>query len=124
MKEWLKKILLIGEVDSLDHIGMIHDSQIINDETKYLGGLRLAIVFNNLKSTTQFLGDRTKWRDWLKWLIKADQHDLKYKRTTWLKILGVLLKLWDEHNFSTIAKRYGRVINPFDNISVTPRLFK
>lgn len=91
MKEWIKKSVLIGEAHSFDHIGTMHDSHIVNEETKYLGGLRLAIEFNNSSSAAQFLGYKIRWRDWFKWLIRADQHELKYERTAWLKILGIPL---------------------------------
>ncbi|KAI3751227.1 hypothetical protein L2E82_22275 [Cichorium intybus] len=117
MNEWLKKRVLIGEAHSLDHIGTMHASGIVKEVTKYLGGLRLAIEFQNSTTASEFLGDESRWKDWFKWLIHADKQELNYERTAWLKILGVPLKLWDESNFSLIASRFGKVISPFDYIS-------
>ncbi|CAH1450255.1 unnamed protein product [Lactuca virosa] len=102
---------------SLDHMGTMHTLNIMKNETKYLGGLRLAIKFKYSVSAEEFLRDEKRWRDWFKWIVSADQHDLQYERIAWIKILGVPLALWDENNFSTIARRFGKVINPFDNIS-------
>lgn len=50
-------------------------------------------------------------------MARAYQHDLQYERTAWLKVLGLLLQLWDERNFSLIAKRSGRVVAPFNEIA-------
>ncbi|CAH1416883.1 unnamed protein product [Lactuca virosa] len=47
----------------------------------------------------------------------ADQFDQDYERVAWLKITGVPLQLWEENNFSIIASRYCKVLNPFDGIS-------
>ncbi|KAI3518329.1 hypothetical protein L1887_06934 [Cichorium endivia] len=58
-----------------------------------------------------------RWKDWFRSLIRADQQEIQYVRTAWLKILGLPLKLWDETNFSKIAERFGKVINPFNEIS-------
>ncbi|CAH1437071.1 unnamed protein product [Lactuca virosa] len=117
MNEWLKKSLLIGEAHSLDHIGTIHAMGILNDETKYLGGLRLAIHFGCSKDADVYLENKKHWKDWFKWIVRADQQELNYERMVWLKILGVPLNLWDEQNFSLIVSKFGRVISPFDNIA-------
>lgn len=117
MSEWIKKKVLLGEAHNFDHIGTMHFTNVVNEEIKYLGGLRVAIKFSSSVSVMEFLEDNTRWKNWFKWLIHADQQELQYERTTWLKILGVPLTLWDEDNFSNIARRYGRVVSPFDNIS-------
>ncbi|KAL4562130.1 hypothetical protein LXL04_034324 [Taraxacum kok-saghyz] len=116
MSEFLKKRILIGEAHSLDHIGTMHATQIMNSETKYLGGLRIAIEFDSSTKATQFMEDRSRWLDWFKRITRADQINLEFERMAWLKILGVPLDLWDKNNFFIIASKYGRVINPFDNI--------
>ncbi|CAH1433325.1 unnamed protein product [Lactuca virosa] len=117
MSDWIKKKVLAGEAHSFDHIGMMHVTNIVNEETKYLGGLHVAIELNRSVSAMEFLEGNTRWKDWFKWLIRAEQQELQYESTAWLKILGVPLTLWDEDNFSNIARRYGRIISPFDNIS-------
>ncbi|CAH1422924.1 unnamed protein product [Lactuca virosa] len=100
MSGWLrKKSILIGEAHSLDHMGTLHALGIISEETKYLGGLRIAIDFKCSKRANEFLEDESRWKDWFKWLGRSDQHDVRYGRIPWLKILGVPLEFWDEDNF-------------------------
>ncbi|CAH1447673.1 unnamed protein product [Lactuca virosa] len=116
MKEWLKKKTLIGEAHSLDHISNLPASLLRNDDTKYLGGLTIALGFSNSMDAREFLEDNNRWNEWFKWLMLADQEERPYERTAWLKILGLLLRLFDEENFSKIAGRFGKVISPFDKI--------
>ncbi|CAH1448572.1 unnamed protein product [Lactuca virosa] len=117
MRYWLKKGVLIGETHSLDHMANLHVLGIINEETKYLGGLKLAIHFRWSAEAKEYLEDKNRWQDWFKWLVMADQFDQDYERVAWLKITDVPLQLWEENNFSIIASRYGKVLNPFDGIS-------
>ncbi|CAH1415580.1 unnamed protein product [Lactuca virosa] len=117
MKDWLKKGVLIGESHSLDHMANLHTLGIIKEETKYLGGLKLAIHFRWSAEAKEYLEDKNRWQDWFKWLVMADQFHQDYERVAWLKITGVPLQLWEENNFSIIASRYGKVLNPFDGIS-------
>ncbi|CAH1438893.1 unnamed protein product [Lactuca virosa] len=116
MKGWLKKGVLIGETLSLDHMANLHASGIMKEETKYLGGLKLAIRFRWSVDANEYLKDKNRWNDWFKWPVNADQYDSDYERVAWLKIIGVPLPLWDEDNFSKIASRFGKVITPFDGI--------
>lgn len=116
MKEWIKKRVLIGVVHSLDHMGTLHATSIIKNETKYLGGVKLTIEFHCSVEDHEYLENKCGWKDWFKWLVRADQHEERYERIALLKILGVTLTLWDEDNFSKIASRFGKIINPFDNI--------
>ncbi|CAH1445351.1 unnamed protein product [Lactuca virosa] len=117
MNEWLKKCVLIGEAHSFDHIGSMPTSLLMNERTKYLGGLNEALGFSNSIETREFLEDKERWKDWFKWIIRANQQVLPYERTAWIKILGLPLHLWDEKNFSLIAGRFGRVIAPFNKLS-------
>ncbi|CAI9283159.1 unnamed protein product [Lactuca saligna] len=149
MKHWIQKTVLIGDVTtrlwlereeeernkekrcrakiqgeafSLDHIANLPASLLMNENTKYFGGLRIALKFNHSMDATQFLEDNTRWKDWFKKLSRADQYELPYERTAWLKILGLPIQLWEEENFNLIAQRFGRVINPFSHI-ITRRHF-
>ncbi|CAH1419817.1 unnamed protein product [Lactuca virosa] len=117
ISEWMKKKTLIGEAHSLDHIGSLTASILMNEKTKYLGGLNLALGFGDSTAAKEFLEDKTKWQDWFKWLMRADQYDLPYERTAWLKILGLPLRLFDEEKFSKIVMKFGKVIAPFDNVA-------
>ncbi|CAH1448108.1 unnamed protein product [Lactuca virosa] len=101
---------------SLDHIGNLPALPIGYVSTKYLGGIQIALCFDHSVEADEFLNDKARWRDWFTRLYRGDQQDIKYKRTAWLKILGLSLRLWDEDNFSAIASRFGRVIYPFDGI--------
>ncbi|CAI9300227.1 unnamed protein product [Lactuca saligna] len=73
MKHWIQKTVLIGEAFSLDHIANLPASLLMNENTKYLGGLRIALKFNHSMDATQFLEDNTRWKDWFKKLSSADQ---------------------------------------------------
>lgn len=48
---------------------------------------------------------------------RANKNAIQYEKTTWLKILGLPLRLWDEANFSLIVGRFGRVVSPFNVVS-------
>ncbi|CAH1421958.1 unnamed protein product [Lactuca virosa] len=90
----------------------------MSDNTKYLGGLRMAIKFGHSREERKFLEDKNRWQDWFKWMILPDQHLLQYeRRTAWIKILGLPLRLWEEENFTMIAGSLGKVIAPFNEIS-------
>lgn len=117
MKDWFKRGVLIGETHSLDHMANLHASGFMKEETKYLGGLKLAIQFRWHVDAKEYLGDKNRWKDWFKWLVNVEQWNVDYERVAWLKIIGVPLPLWEEDNFTRIASRYGKVINPFDGIA-------
>lgn len=55
--------VLIGEAFSLDHIANLPASLLMNENTKYLGGLRITLKFNHSIDATQFLEDNTRWKD-------------------------------------------------------------
>ncbi|CAI9300872.1 unnamed protein product [Lactuca saligna] len=116
MGEWIQKTVLFGDAHSLDHIGNLPTLSIGYVSTKYLGGIQMALCFDHSVEADEFLNDKARWRDWFTRLYRGDQQEIKYERTTWLKILGLSLRLWDEDNFSTIASLFGRVIYPFDGI--------
>ncbi|CAH1423580.1 unnamed protein product [Lactuca virosa] len=84
MSLWLGKSVLIGEACSFDHISNLHASILASEGTKYLWGLNIAIRFGCSVDAKEYLEDRNRWKDWIKWLI---------------------------------ANRFGKVINPFDNIN-------
>ncbi|CAH1427404.1 unnamed protein product [Lactuca virosa] len=116
MKDWLKKSVLIGETHSFDHTGNLPVSLLMNEGTKYIGGLSIALHFDSSPEASEFLNDNTRWRDWFKQFVRADQHEIPYERTAWLKILGLPLHLWDEENFNVIAGRFGRIVTLFNKL--------
>lgn len=76
-----KKRLLICEAHSLDHIGTMHASGIMKDETKYLGGLKIVIEFKSSIEANEYLDAKHGWKDWFKWLVNTERHDFIYERT-------------------------------------------
>ncbi|CAH1412514.1 unnamed protein product [Lactuca virosa] len=68
---------------------------------------------NNIQMSPITINSATVMNEWLK---KADQHEIPYERTAWLKILGVPLRLWDEENFNIIDGRFGRIVSPFNKL--------
>ncbi|CAH1453710.1 unnamed protein product [Lactuca virosa] len=92
MSLWLSKSVLIGEPHSLDHISNLPAWILAIEGTKYLGGLNIAIRFGCSVDAKEYMEDRSRWNEWFKWLVRGDQHDIKYERTAWLKIMGVPLK--------------------------------
>ncbi|CAI9268337.1 unnamed protein product [Lactuca saligna] len=116
MNEWLKKSVLIGEAHNLDHIVNLPTSLLMNEGTKYLGGLNIALHFDKSAEVLEFLNVSTSWRDGFNRLVRADQHEIPYERTAWLKILGLPLRLWDDENFNIIVGRFGRIVSPFNKL--------
>ncbi|CAH1439056.1 unnamed protein product [Lactuca virosa] len=109
MNNWIRKCTLIGEAHSLDHIANLPAPTLMNEGTKYLGGMRVAITFDSSKDAREFLEDKSRWQEWFKRMILGEQTDSSYVRLAWLKINGVPLKYWDEDNFSRIASRFGNI---------------
>ncbi|CAH1433515.1 unnamed protein product [Lactuca virosa] len=109
----MSKKTLIGEAHSFDHIVSLPTSLLMNDDTKYFGGLCVALGLRTSVKANEFLEDNNRWKDWFKWMIRADQKEFPYERTTWLKILGLPLRFFDEENFSKIAERFDKVIFSF-----------
>ncbi|CAH1414254.1 unnamed protein product [Lactuca virosa] len=116
MSEWIHKTMLIGEAHSLDHIANLPSHTFTYDDTKYLGGLRMAIKFGLSMEAREFLEDKTRWQEWFKWMMLEENKDIQYERLAWLKITGVPLRYWDTEIFSKVAIRFGKVIIPFENI--------
>lgn len=113
---WMRcKLTLIGELHSFDHLEKApysfknHDRS--NCELKYHGGIRIRVKFMNKKRRDAFLQG---WTEWFGSVNSGDMESFNFERITWLKILGLLLELWSEENFTLIAKLVGRVIFPFE----------
>ncbi|KAI3511170.1 hypothetical protein L1887_18314 [Cichorium endivia] len=108
--------VLIGEAYNLDHLSTFHEYMDVGLKIKYLGGLTLALDFGNSIKAKQFLSDINRWKNWFKTLQDGDVGEIQYERIACLKIVGLPITLWDEENFSRIASKYGRVVNPFNFI--------
>ncbi|KAI3499764.1 hypothetical protein L1887_35573 [Cichorium endivia] len=117
LKQWAGNLVLIGEAFSLNHLSTFHEYLKTGMTTKYLGVLTLALQFGSSICARDFLEDVQGWKDWFRWLRFCDQRAIQYERVAWLKIVGVPIPLWDEENFSCIAGKFGKVVNPFDYIN-------
>ncbi|KAL6557086.1 hypothetical protein OROMI_017436 [Orobanche minor] len=107
MVERLKHLVLIGEARSLDHIDNMPALMLLNEHTKYLGGLNIALGFDTPEEASTFLDDKRRWQDWFSWMIRAGTNSIQFQRLAWLNITGLPLHLWDESNFTLIAGRFG-----------------
>lgn len=63
MKAWLTNNVLIGEAHTFDHISNLLASILMDKNTKYLGGLDIALRFNNSVAANEFL--TKKWMEGL-----------------------------------------------------------
>ncbi|CAH1442025.1 unnamed protein product [Lactuca virosa] len=117
IREWLKKNVLIGEVHQFENLHCLFTFTEKGVITKYLGGLRVALHFDQTSNASKFLEDEPAWKEWFQWLTHGDKLDIKYERIAWMKILGLPLKLWDESNFSTIVRTFGKIVRSCDCIA-------
>ncbi|CAH1447255.1 unnamed protein product [Lactuca virosa] len=62
------------------------------------------------------MGNDRIWKENLKWEKYGDDLELSFERVGWIRIMGLPLKLWGDHNFVTITGRYGKTISPFDDV--------
>ncbi|CAH1433860.1 unnamed protein product [Lactuca virosa] len=89
-QSWLRKTTLVGEAVSLDHLRHLPKLLLAKGETgieiKYLGGL---------------MGDKT---------------ETYFERVAWIRIVGLPLQLWGEHNFNAISRNFGRTIAPYNDL--------
>ncbi|KAL4567130.1 hypothetical protein LXL04_022704 [Taraxacum kok-saghyz] len=69
------------EAINFDHIGNLPASLLINEGTKYFGGLRVALDFNSSIEANQFLDDKSRWKDWFNRMTNSEQQELRYERT-------------------------------------------
>ncbi|KAD3337594.1 hypothetical protein E3N88_33114 [Mikania micrantha] len=111
---------LIGESLDLNTLNnaksILVDSGIPNSELKYIGGLRLMIVFNSSKECKDYWKLKDKeWKKVFKNLELWKGESPSFDRIAWVKVMGVPLHLWDYKIFDQIAKNYGQIIAPAFN---------
>lgn len=76
----LKKSILIGEADSLDHMSSL-PAVLIGEGIKYLSGLNIVIDFGHSVDARKYLEDIGRWAVWFKWLRTGDKEELRFERT-------------------------------------------
>ncbi|CAI9303398.1 unnamed protein product [Lactuca saligna] len=117
----LRKISVVGEAISLDHLGhmrsLMHLKETPSFKIKYIGGLKILLVFKDSTEAKEFMENRRRWEDYMKW-VKPREHEctMKYERIAWIRITWLPLQYWGEKNFSAIATQYGVIIAPYDDL--------
>lgn len=112
---------LIREVKSLDHLGhlptlvSIHSD--IGAKVKYAGGMRAFIEFGSSSLARDFMNNERKWKSIFNYLKPWDDVDQKFDRIACVRIVGLPISLWSVSNFSTIARKIGKIIVPFDHFA-------
>nr|KAJ0195626.1 hypothetical protein LSAT_V11C700343790 [Lactuca sativa] len=118
---WLHKTSLIGEALTLDHLGhlpkLLRDNGETDLEIKYVGGLRVLFLFDSSVDAKDFLNNKNKWKETLKWVNWSDKTDMQVERVAWIRIIGLPLYLWGERNFASIIEGFGKTIAPYEDLS-------
>ncbi|CAI9276086.1 unnamed protein product [Lactuca saligna] len=117
---WLRKISLVGEAASLEHLGNLPKLLLDKGETcaevKYIGGLRVLMMFDYSIAAKEFMFDELKWKEYLKWVRWENQVNSHEERVAWIRVTGLPLHLWGQRNFRSITDRFGKTIAPFEDI--------
>ncbi|CAI9261598.1 unnamed protein product [Lactuca saligna] len=117
---WLRKTIIVGEAMSLDHLEnlpkLLRPKGESSMEIKYIGGLRVLILFDYSVAAKEFMENECRWKQHLKWLRWGDKTETHAERVAWIRIMGLPLHLWGQRNFKTITSVYGKTIAPFKDI--------
>lgn len=121
MDRWLTKSTLIGEAKSLEHLGHMPTLISIHSEhrpsVKYLGGMLALISFDSTVAAREFLENETNWKDTFKWMKMGSTTVTKSESITWIRIVGLPIRLWNNSNFSAIGGKFGKIVVPIDHIT-------
>ncbi|KAF5795151.1 hypothetical protein HanRHA438_Chr08g0347751 [Helianthus annuus] len=79
-------------------------------EIKYLGGLRVGLVFEDVELLNYFKDTDVVWKGWFEQLEHWEGQSFDYERIAWLKIHGVPLHLCIDPVFNVIGSKFGKVI--------------
>lgn len=108
---WLRKTTLVGEAVSLNHLGHLPKLLLVKGETrikiKYLGGLMVLILFDYSVEAKEFMANEFSWKNHLKWLNWGKKTETHFEQVEWIRIVGLPLHLWGEHNFNTTSRGLG-----------------
>ncbi|KAJ0606161.1 putative RNA recognition motif domain, nucleotide-binding alpha-beta plait domain superfamily [Helianthus annuus] len=113
-KNWIFKSL-IGEVRELEFLDRMEDFvdelELDGVALKYLGGLKVLIIFQSSKEASGFLDNyRERWAAWLTKLEVWDGCFKKLERIAWIRATGVPISLWDRHVFNRIGERCRKLV--------------
>ncbi|CAH1416400.1 unnamed protein product [Lactuca virosa] len=117
---WLRKISLVGEAASLDHLGHLPKLLLAKGETcvevKFIGGLMVLMLFDHSVAAKEFMVSEHRWKDYLKWVRWGDKVETHEERVAWVRIMGLPLHLWGQRNFRIITEGFGKTIAPYEDI--------
>lgn len=113
---------MVGEALSLTHLGhllvLFALKETIHFEIKYIGGLKVLLVFEHSVGAKSFLEKRDRWEEYLSWVRPWDQNQcLTFERVAWIRIVGLPIQYWGKKNLEDIAGTFGKTIAPYDDIS-------
>ncbi|KAJ0575245.1 putative RNA recognition motif domain, nucleotide-binding alpha-beta plait domain superfamily [Helianthus annuus] len=115
-KRWRRKSL-IGEIRNpfdLKDIGtQLERVGLSGFVIKYLGGLRVMLVFKTSTEAEEFIKLKEElWSIWFVSLYPWEGQNLPFQRLAWILIKGVPLQFWGPDIFNQIGKLVGKVIIP------------
>ncbi|KAL4585345.1 hypothetical protein LXL04_009963 [Taraxacum kok-saghyz] len=90
---WINRVSLVGEAKSLDHLSHLPSFQ-----------------------ASSFLKNNKGWKELFNWVKPAEHAGGSFDRVAWIRLVGMPINLWNQSKFSAIARRYGKVIAPFDDV--------
>lgn len=93
----------------------IHSDKVA--EVKYHGGMMALLSFSSTVAAKEFLENKANWENMFRWLRMGEEiNDIQFERVAWIRIVGLPIKYWCEHNFSEIIRSFGRIIATFNDI--------
>ncbi|KAL4572094.1 hypothetical protein LXL04_018863 [Taraxacum kok-saghyz] len=111
---WAGKDVLIGEAKCFDSLCNFPSLVTLEGyevaEVKYMGGMQVLIKFHSERAATVFKSNKAIW---LKWFLRVDDYgkkNIRFERIAWLKTTGLPLAAWDDANFATIVRNYGKLL--------------
>ncbi|CAI9277027.1 unnamed protein product [Lactuca saligna] len=85
-------------------------------EIKYIGGLKVLLRFDSSIEARSFMENKQIWVENLKWVKSGEILEKFFERVAWVRIVGLLLKLWGEKNFEDICRKFEKTIAPYDDV--------
>ncbi|KAJ0567661.1 hypothetical protein HanIR_Chr06g0287411 [Helianthus annuus] len=117
-KKWNGRSI-IGDLKSIEALRGVSRMKMMlglkNSQVRYIGGLKLIIIFDSTTEMERILLEHEKtWAEWFNNISKWHGEDIPFERIAWLRIRGVPLQLWIDAVFECIGEKYGKVIRRSD----------
>ncbi|KAJ0854589.1 putative RNA recognition motif domain, nucleotide-binding alpha-beta plait domain superfamily [Helianthus annuus] len=81
-----------------------------NAQVRYVGGLKLLLIFDTDEVMKEMLNEKEVWNAWFSSLEIWNGENIPFERIAWLRIRGVPLQLWINAVFDCIGEKYGRIV--------------